>query len=276
MKTILIPLDPGEFSVASTARACEIAKHFDSRVTGMTIVDLEGIDKEVRLPFRMDLREYPRKREVELIRASKDELKHVAQRFRQQCEENSVRYDVKETSGVPAVRIVDESRFHDLVVTGLRSHFRFITETDDDDILRNVIHHSCVSLLLVPGGNTTPIKNVAVAYDGSPPATRALHKFAGLAKCWNPEILLVASMDSEKGEPILSSARAYLEEYGFEKIRTELTDQPVIEAFHNTYMDWADLCVLGASSKSVVEKMIVGSFPAKLIRDGHLPIFIHP
>lgn len=276
MKSILVPLDPSEFSAAATEQACLIAKHFGSRVVGMTIVDLEGIDEEIRLPFRMDLMEYPRHREVELVKASKEELQHVATRFQNTCDENGISCETKETRGVPAVKIVDESRFHDLVVMGLRSHFRFITETDDDDILQNVINHSCVPMLLVPGREPTKIEKVAIAFDGSPPATRALHRFAKLASCWQPEIKIVTAMKAKKGAPVISSAQNYLEAHGYTNVQADLIDEPIIEAFQDTYIDWADLCVLGSSSKSVVEKMILGSFPKKLILDGHLPLLINP
>ena len=103
-----------------------------------------------------------------------------------------------------------------------------------------------------------------------------LRRFANIARCWNPEIRLVTSMNETDGNPILNSARSYLEEHGLDRVSTELVEKSIIEAFQDLYIDWADLCVLGASSKSVVEKMLVGSFPRKLILDGHIPLFISP
>lgn len=160
MKSILVPLDPSEFTQAATLRACEIATYFKARVKGLTIVDIEGIEDEIRLPFRIELMDYPRKHEVELVRASREKL--------------------------------------------------------------------------------------------------------------------VASMNETDGNPVLNSARSYLEEHGLDRVGTELVEKSIIEAFQDFYIDWADLCVLGASSKSVVEKMLVGSFPRKLILDGHIPLFISP
>ncbi|MDF1816275.1 MAG: universal stress protein [Verrucomicrobiales bacterium] len=276
MKKILVPLDPSDYSKAATQYACRIAGMFKATVVGIAIIDIEGIDEELKLPFRMDLMDFPRKRGIEMVKSSREELDHLVMHFRQTCEENSVSCDVINTQGVPAVRIVDESRFHDLVVMGLRSHLRFITETDDDDVLENVIRHSCAPLILVPASDPVPIKKVAIAYDGSPPATRALHNFARLAAPLNPEVKIVTSMSPKKGAPLLSSAQSYLEAHGYQNVQVDLVDQSIIEVFQDNYIDWADLCVLGASSKSVFEKVLVGSFPRKLILDGHIPLFINP
>jgi len=276
MKTILVPLDPSEFSVAATRQAAGVAKFFGAKVVGLTIVDLEGIDHKLRLPFRMDLAEYPRRGEMEMVRASSEELERVAGHFKNTCDQWGVSAAVKAIRGVPAVEIVGEGRFHDLIVMGLRSHFRFITRQDDDDILRNVINHSLAPLFLVPSREPDPIRRVAVAFDGSPPATRALHRFARLAACWNPEIVLVGAMSSSEGGPLLASAQEYLALHGQQNVRAELVDTSIIEAFSDKYLDWADLCVMGGSSKSVVEKILLGSFPRKLIADGHRPLLIHP
>lgn len=276
MKSILVPLDPSEFTQAATLRACELATYFKARIKGLTIVDIEGIEDEIRLPFRIELMDYPRKHEVELVRASREKLVESSDRFCRTCENQGVACEILETRGAPEVRILDEARFHDLVVMGLRSHFRFITKSDDDDVLHNVIRHACGPLLLVPAREPRPITKVVIAFDGSPPATRAMQRFAHIAQCWKPEIKLVASMNESEGTPILDSARSYLEEHGLDRISTDLVEKSIIEAFQDLYIDWADLCVLGASSKSVVEKMLVGSFPRKLILDGHIPLFISP
>jgi nucleotide-binding universal stress UspA family protein len=98
--------------------------------------------------------------------------------------------------------------------------------------------------------------------------------FARLASGRDPEIRVVASMSPQKGAPLLKSSQQYLEDQGFKNVRADLVEKSIIEASQDTYIEWADLCVLGASSKSAFEKMLLGSFPKKLILDGHIPLFI--
>ncbi|MDF1754292.1 MAG: universal stress protein [Verrucomicrobiales bacterium] len=133
MKQILVPLDLSDYSKAALKEACKLAQLFDSTVCGIAIIDLEGIEDELRLPFRMDLMPFTRNRGIELVRASREELDQVVSQFRETCDEFKVACRVINTEGQPAIRIVDESRFHDLVVMGLRSHLRFLTEEDGDD-----------------------------------------------------------------------------------------------------------------------------------------------
>ncbi|MDF1754293.1 MAG: universal stress protein [Verrucomicrobiales bacterium] len=119
------------------------------------------------------------------------------------------------------------------------------------------------------------VGRVVIAYDGSPPATRALHHFASLGGCWNPEVRIVAAMKADEGLPPLTSAQRYLEGYGYQKVKVDQVDKSIIEAFQDDYVDWADLAVLGSSSKSLFEDLMVGSLPKALILERKIPLLIN-
>ncbi|MDF1862158.1 MAG: universal stress protein [Verrucomicrobiales bacterium] len=272
---ILVPLEPSECTRASSLRAACIAKDIGGEVTGLTVVDVAGIEDEVALPLRADLRAYPNPRSVELIQYSKKELEAVREEFESCCGEFSAPNHTLALKGCPGARIIGESRFHDLVVMGLKTNFHFATEGDSNDTLERVIDLLPTPLWLVPKKEIEPIEKVAIAYDGSLPATRALHHFLSLARLWDPEIrIFAADLKSGNGERLLSQTKAFLAAHGIEKVTTQLRERPIEEVFDDSLLSWSDLIVAGASSKSVLREFFVGSFMKKLIREADCNLFV--
>jgi len=278
MKRILVPLDPSDHARAATDVACRLAGSLGAEVTGLTVLDLEGIDHAVALPMRADLRRYPPAKAVELARESKAVLEEVQARFNDQCRAHGVASHLVAAGGSPAAEIMDEARFHDLAVMGLRSHFHFATSEEPGDTLEKVVSHSPAPLLLVPEhGELPPPSRAVIAFDGSAPATRALHHFVPLATTWKAEIRLVAAHFGEKeATHLLDCAAGYLESHGLGPVEKVSLPESILSAFTGSLTDWAEVAAIGTSSKSYVEKFLVGSLPRKLIASFDRPIFVHP
>lgn len=275
IKNILTPLDPSDHTEAALFRAVEIAGLTNAGITGLTVVDTEGILNAVALPFHAEFLNFPPPKAVEMLGDAKEKLKSVRQSFEDKCAEKNVRFEMLQLKGNPAAGILDVGRFTDLLVMGLASHFHFETDEGAGDTLAQVLDGISVPVLLTPAFEQDPIRRVIVAYDGSPSATRALHSFARFWAIYSPEVRVVTSASDENiGEHLLDEAVKFLTSYGIQEISKELTKEPLEESFRGSGIDWADLIVAGVHSKNPLKRFFVGSFTRWQITESHRTLFL--
>jgi nucleotide-binding universal stress UspA family protein len=237
-------------------------------VTGLTILDTEGVESHTALPFHAEYRDYPHSRKRALLKDAAAKLDRALIQFEDLCNQAAVTRDQVRSSGNPADAILDLSRFYDLMLIGLKTHFHFETDDDPGDTLTRVLDGSPVPILAVPAGKPEPFRRALVAFDGSPAATRALHAFAGLWPIHRPEVkILTCERDKHTGGHLLDQAQKYLQAHGVSAITTELTQSAPIEAIESSYLDWADLIVAGVRSKHPIQHLFVGSFARFLIEN---------
>ena len=119
IKRILIPLDPSPYCLAAIEKGCYLAKLYDAELTGMTILDLAGIEKSVGgAPVGMS---YMAKqlREEKQNEAAKT-IREIENNFKSICEKQEVSYNISKEKGNPGETIIGKSIYYDLVIIGLR------------------------------------------------------------------------------------------------------------------------------------------------------------
>lgn len=271
----LVPLDNSDHSRAATLRACELAKRSGASLTGLAVVDSEGIRESVALPFMADYADYPRPNAVLRVHDAIATLDHAGEIFQTTCKEAGVESEFVRLSGVPANGILDLIRFHDLGVLGLQSHFHFETQPENHNTLRRVLNHAAVPMLLSPAFESAPIRRVILAYDGSDPATRAMHRFAEFWPIYRPAVRIVTSTgDPQTGGHLLDHAQNFLQRKGVETITTALEHDSLSDAFEKRHLEWADLVVAGIRSRPSLKKFFIGSFANYLIEKSHRLLFL--
>jgi nucleotide-binding universal stress UspA family protein len=265
---LLVPIDLSECTEAAIRRACEIAGSEGGTVTGLTVLDTEGVESHTALPFHAEYRDYPHSRKRVLLKDAAAKLDRALVHFEDICRDAGVAADQARSSGNPADAILDLARFYDLMVIGLETHFHFEIDDDPGDTLTRVLDGSPVPILAVPDGKPEPYCRALVAFDGSPAATRALHAFAGLWPIDRPEVkILTCERDKHTGGHLLDQAQKYLQAHGVPAVTTELTPDSPIEAIESGYLDWADLIVAGVRSQHPIQHLFVGSFARFLIEN---------
>ena len=274
---ILVPLDPSEHSKAALQRACDLASRLNGELTGLTVLDSEGIIDSVALPFATDLLDFPRPNAVSKFHDAAEKLDEVARHFTQTCVETKIKGHMRSQKGSPAHGILDLIRFHDLAVMGLQSHFHFETETAPGDTLHQVVSQTAVPILLSTAFDTDPLRRALLAYDGSPASTRALHAFARFRKGYAPEVRIITQhRDKTTGGHLLDEAQKYLQFHGITDITTELVHGSLIDAFEQGHLEWADWIVAGTRSKPLIKRFLLGSFTTFLLEKCHRVLLLSP
>lgn len=167
--------------------------------------------------------------------------------------------------------------FYDLVMIGMRTYYHFGADSPGDS-LEKIIDYSITPIYALPEHVSFPGNDkirVLMAFNGSLPSARALHRLAQIAFPETTEVtVLMSDPDRETSRYYLDQAEAYLNAYSTTKVTKEWTARNIIEAVKAQYLDWPDVIVLGAHCKKTIVEFMIGSLTKYLIDEGKKPLII--
>lgn len=283
IKRILVALDPGEDTHVATRYAIWLAKKFDASLTGLAVVDTSNIYFNVG-GGEIDALHYARGLWEELSEETRDVAWKLLNDFRERVEAEGIRHTAIQREGASYERIIEGTKYHDLLVLGRDSHFFYNEPKMETKTLAKVVKDGVAPTLVVTEDYREPRK-VLIAFDGSSPAARSLKSFVQLmAHDREIEIELlkvIPERDEEekiKGEAILSLAEIYLNEHGFKRIVQKIVQggKPSDRILERQAESDIDLTVLGAHSVSALRRVTFGSNTHDLITKTKVPLFLNP
>jgi len=283
IKRILVPLDPSPYTKTAVRIGCAVAERTGAELGGLAVLDIPGIEKAVG-PVPLGGVYYAERLEEHKEQEAHERIRALLQDFAAICEEAGIPHHEAEGQGSPAARILYESMFYDLVITGLRTHFHFETEKDkqEGEPVDKILDHTVTPVLAVPPEfPATDIvadhSRILVAFDGSFPAARALQRFVQLGFSGAAEVtLLMSDPDKEKADSLLSRAEAYLRAHAIGNVKRQWIATEIFEGIRDHGLDRATLVVVGAHTKKGLFDFKLGSLTQKLVREVEKPILIGP
>lgn len=279
IKRILVPLDPSPFSKTAVETACRIAKPWNAEVHGLVVLDVKAIEDGIG-PIPLGGAHYADRLEKHRIEEAEARISGLLASFRETCNRHGALHNEAELQGSPSRSVLERSGLYDLVVTGLRTYFRFGTDDKPGDGLDSLLAHSETPVLGVTGENPEweyPAGSLRIltAWDGSPASASSLRKCFHVFSPDKIHMRLVRSGGQKaEGEASLNLARAYAESYKAGRVETEWTSQGIVDAIRERHGQWAQLIAAGAHAKKGPLAFMVGSLTKTLIHDGKKPLFI--
>lgn len=284
LKRILVVLDFDSDTSTATRYAIEIAQRTRAEVTGLALVDRKHIRAEAS-GAGLGAMYYAEKLQNKLSDEARAQARHLLQGFAAELDRAGVRHtDDHVEEGVPFDRIVEDMKYHDLLIAGHKSHFFYPDRDKRTRTMDEVVEKGAAATLVVED-DYRPIRRVLVAYDRSVSAARAMQKFAELSPMDKEhiEIEIVNVRDSDgdearaESELMLGLAKSYLDAHDFPAV--EGTSLPGGHA-KNRLLDHAaqtraDLIVAGAHSRSGLKEFFFGSTASGLIDDAEIPLFLY-
>ncbi len=274
IRRILVPLDPSVFAQAATETACRIAEKHEATLSGVAVLDSEGIRRSL-VPAVGPY--YPMM--IDAVQSKVDHadriLNDCLERFATSCEKAGVEHVETEYEGIPAQKLLESSIFYDLVVVGLETAFHFETHKDKGNSLAEILDRTITPIIAVPPKGLDEPKKVLIAFDGSFGAARALHDFAAYATPYEPEITLVAAeATDENASFLLRNASEFLFAHGFDFVETMQSEESISDVVNDELLEDVDLVVAGIHSRKAVKDFFVGSFTKELIKRGDTALFL--
>ncbi len=283
IKRILVALDPDEDTPAATRYAIRLARRFDASLTGLAVVDTSNIETTIGVGgYGTEI--YGRQIWTELAAETRRVADKLLQSFQKDVEREGIRHRDIKKQGASSDLIIEEMKYHDLLVVGRDSHFFYNQPEKDTGTLAKVVKGGVAPTLVVTD-EYQDIEQIMIAFDGSGPTARTLKSFVHLlpyGKDLDIELVVVADGTSDDhmghADVILRQAESYLKEHHFNYLtRTVLQKGNPGEKILEWQMKKSpDLVLLGAHSVSAFRRAAFGSTTHYMIIHSQGPLFLSP
>lgn len=277
IKRILVALDPDSDTPAATRYAAEIARRHGAELTGLAVVDTGSIEAGAR-GGAVGSMYYAEKLRENLTEETRAKARELISEFEQSIQDEDVPYEVAVREGVPFRRILEDMKYHDLLIVGREPHFFYGHPEQKTKTLGRVVKEATAPALVV-GKSTGKLDNVMVAYDGSPASARTTHYFLHLlpfGRQIHAEIVHVHDGSESESELMLNLLATYFDKHGL-KVRTTSMrgDRPADIISEHAASSNFDVVVAGAHSVSKIKEWAFGSTTASLLEKCPRPMFLY-
>ena len=273
IKRILVALSGTPCTQSAIAHGVELAKQHNAELSGVTVIDPDRMQDVGPIPIggaaaAHELAEHR-------VQLAKEHIEEAIAQFEKACGDASVTNRVLRESGDSAKRLLDDWRYHDLTIIGLRGLFEYGVLHDHGHLALDVIGAGLRPLLAVSEEHRT-IKSAMVAYEGSPLSARAMQAFCML-DIWKPMPTTVTCFKGQVGDPkdLLSDAAAYLESHTFPTTKKRVEEKPRNAILETMESCNADLLVMGAAKRTRLGRKLLGDTARFALENCTRPIFLH-
>ena len=273
IKRILVGLGGTPFTAAATQWATELGDLHQAQLTGVTIVNTKKLENVGPVPAGASA--YAQRMREKKINVSKEGTEEAISMFKEHCSNQQVVCRrIQYEQGDTFEAMIDEARFNDLIVFGLRSIFEYGFVTDPDKAIIKLLRNGVRPILAV-AENYRPVQNVVVAISGSMESAKALRDFLLLNPWPKANIRFVHFKHHKEPEPfLLEKASDYCQAHEFE-VHTEIVEgNPRSDLLSYAHDHQADLIVMGNSSQNIIQRSLLGDTVLETIHSADIPLFL--
>lgn len=272
MRRILVGLSGTEYTKSAIQQAVTLAQTHDADVTGVSIID------EARLtysgPVPIGGGHYAHELANDRMEKAKERSERAVQEFTDACHTAGVRHQVLREVGEPFTLLIDQARYHDLMIFGLRSLFEYDLVPDPHNALVQLVQAGVRPLIAVSKG-FYPVKKVLIAYSGSMESAKAMKRFVQMRLCPEAKLRIVTfEHQADKAEQLVGDAADYCQTHGFEVETAVVPDSPKDHLLPYAEEWGADLTVVGNSAKNLLLRRIFGETALHAIQNANRPLFL--
>lgn len=283
IKRILVALDPDDDTPVATNYAIRLAKRFDASLTGLAVIDTGNIPTNIGVGgFGAEY--YGQEVKENLSAETREIADNLIREFHRMVEKAGVNLRTIKREGTSWRQIIDEMKYHDLLVVGRDSRFFYNEPYRNTDTLAQVVRGGVAPALVVTD-EYRDIEKVLIAFDGSNPSARSLKSFVHLlpyGKDIDIDLLYVCEkskkQELELASSILGKASTYLRDHNFNYINQTILEKGTAADEILKYQEEKnpDLVLLGAHSVSALRRAAFGSTTHELITKSKGPLFLSP
>ncbi len=271
IKSILVGLGDLAYSQSATDHAVDLAKRCRARLTAVTLVDpgsmsagtfpigAGGIAKELR-EHRLELTE--------------EVLDQAVEYFSKTATAAHLCFDVQREEGKAFEKIIECSRYHDLLVCGLRNLFTHGVMDEPPSELVRLVEEGARPLIAVED-QYREMKRTLIAYSGSIESSIAMKRYVQM-NLWPDALLRIVTFDSNEsqGKRRLEQAANYCRAHGIEA-EIDLVNQSAKDGLlpYAAGLD-ADLIIMGNSRKGFLMRQIFGEVVLNVVANSNRSLFL--
>jgi len=276
MEKILLAIDAINPDKNSLEFACYLAQLTKSKVTGVFLENLMSEERPVLkqvhgmayMDWVVDEKSDEHKAKLELIE------KNISF-FKEGCITRGVNYCLHRDRGVPALELIGESRFADVVVVDAETSFNKRYEGSPTEFVRDILKQAECPVIIAPG-SFKPIDEIIFTYNGSSSSVFAIKQFSYLFPQWhNKKVSILQVNDAgEWKDPDKYKFKEWLKDHytdlHFEALKGD-TDTRLVDCLLNRENVFV---VMGAYGRNALSHFFKRSHADLLIKTATQPIFI--
>lgn len=277
IQNILIPTDGSDCGKTAIAYGVYFARKLNARLTGLHVVDIRLIRGPAFTDISGSIGLPPYQEFLPAIESGLDaKADAILQDFRTQCEAAGLHPETKKVTGVIDETIIEEGRnCCDWILLAQRGeHFHIDGGAILGSTAQSVVRRSGKPVLVTPE-HFREINNMAIAYDGSAPAHKALKLAASLSKqaAWPLSVVMVET-DRTAVENLSKKAEALLSEFEIESTAIILRGNEDKALLKFILEGMVELLVMGAYGHNRLRELLVGSTTSSVIRKSTIPVLL--
>lgn len=276
MEKILLVIDGLNLDMPALDFACFLGRLTDSTITAVFLENLVEDEKPVLramyggpvVSWEVD------KDSPQFIEKSQHIEKNITL-FKQACENRSVRYAIKRDGGDPAMEIIHESRYADLIVLDAATSFNKRFEGTPTDFVKDVLKDAECPVVIAPE-SFDGIDEIVFTYTDSKSAALAIKQFSYIFPQLDDKrvTVLQVNKDGEWDEKNKHEVREWLQNryssIGFIALKGDADDG----LFDYLFKKKNVFIVMGAYGRNSVSRFFKKSHADRLIKTVTQPIFI--
>lgn len=277
MKKIVAAIDALHFSKEQIEGFKYIAKETNS---SLAVVCLDNIVSEL-VPVGMFPETYAYNYEqitVESRAALEFRRDANLKQLHEICDDSNVDIKVKETAGTPVEKVIEESRFSDLLLINNSTSFATLSDANPPRFVKDLLAGAECPVMVLPEV-LSPIKEIIFSYNGTFSSMYAIKQFTQLFPGYSdmPVKVVYVAENNRETIPWEPKLREYLDMHYDTVAYTIVKGEPATE-FMALLIHRKDCIVTyGAYGRSGVSRFFHRSDADNILRTINIPVFItHP
>lgn len=275
-QNILLPTDGSDYSRTALEYGIYIAKRLDARLTGLHVIDIKVLQGPVLNDICSSASLSPGPEFFSVIeKALEARADNILHEFRERCGKEGLPSEVKKATGIIDEEIVREGQAADLILLAQRGeHYPLSRSVLLGSTAEAVVRKAGKPVLVTPM-TFLEIESMAVAYDGSPPADRALKIAAELSdKARWPLTVLIVTDQAKLSADLSAKVEAALDDYLIDKDTIVLGGKEEKEILKYIDEGAVELMLMGTHGHSRFKELLLGSTTSHVVRKSRIPILL--
>jgi len=278
MRSILVTVDDTPSAVAARGMAVALARQCGAQVRGVTALDVSDLEHAEPVPIGGVQYAYDRlQHRKKLADERRARITELPDEFRRSLADEGMDAHCSLMEANVRDGLLRMIETCDLVVTGRDAEFHLEPVEGLTPLVHHVVAKGCRPVV-VTGPEWVEKGPVLVAYDGSPPAAKAL-QLAALMSIFGPSRARILSIGREQSaaQSVAERAGSFLAMQGVE---TDLeavatSESPAEILLRRASETGARLLVMGAFGHRGVREILFGSTTRHLFDNAPVPLFIY-
>ena len=276
IQKILLPVDGSPNSAVAVDFGIYIAPRLEAALVGLHVIDIELIQGPMMPDLAATVGLAPCDGCFEAVETSlKEKAAMVAKNFADRCKAAGIAFETLTTVGRIGDAIIEAAATADMILMARKGeHFHLKEGSLIGSVAENVIRHSGKPVLVIPE-TFREIESMALAYDGSAPARKALELSLNLSeKARWPITVLIISADASRAAALTHEVEDRAQQ-GVADCEVVISSGKEPDDILQFIREGAvELMVMGAYGHNRLREWLVGSTTSHIIARSSIPVLL--